>query len=84
MKSYYEAKKINPFEYIPVTFHVESVKSKQFQEFVEYYNSKAQPDNQTKKQGGLKSKPKRRNIWLVKPGENTNRGTGIMVCENIE
>lgn len=22
MKSYYEAKKINPFEYIPVTFHV--------------------------------------------------------------
>lgn len=29
-------------------------------------------------------KPKRRNAWLVKPGENTNRGNGIVVVETLE
>ena len=24
------------------------------------------------------------NIWIMKPGENTNRGTGITICHNIE
>ena len=24
-----------------------------------------------------------RNIWIVKPGENTNRGNGIEVCSDI-
>ena len=24
-----------------------------------------------------------RNIWIVKPGENTNRGTGINVCSDL-
>lgn len=28
VKSYYEAKKINPWDYIPVTFHVEDLNSK--------------------------------------------------------
>jgi hypothetical protein len=28
MKSYYEARKINPFDFIPVTFHVEDLNSK--------------------------------------------------------
>ena len=27
---------------------------------------------------------KRRNIWIVKPGENTNRGTGIIVAKDYE
>lgn len=29
-------------------------------------------------------KPKKRNAWLVKPGENTNRGVGIEVVESLE
>ena len=24
-----------------------------------------------------------KNVWIVKPGENTNRGTGIQVCKSI-
>jgi len=24
------------------------------------------------------------NIWIVKPGENTNRGKGIKVCNSVE
>jgi hypothetical protein len=27
--------------------------------------------------------PEVRNIWIVKPGENTNRGNGIEVCSDI-
>lgn len=26
----------------------------------------------------------RKNIWIIKPGENTNRGTGIMVSKEFE
>lgn len=40
MKSYYEAKKINPFEFIPITFHIEDLSSKEFGKFLEYYNQK--------------------------------------------
>ena len=81
MRSYYEARKINPFEYIPVTFHVESLESREFEEFAEYYAGRSEGED--KKPGASKPK-KRRNIWLVKPGENTNRGTGIMVSESLE
>lgn len=28
--------------------------------------------------------PKSKNIWIVKPGQNSNRGNGIKVCLNIE
>ena len=82
VKTYYEVKKINPFEYIPVTFHVESLESKEFKQFLEYYNSKTELETEGKKQ--YKNKTKKRNVWLVKPGENTNRGTGIMVSESLE
>jgi Tubulin-tyrosine ligase family len=27
--------------------------------------------------------PFQRNIWIVKPGENTNRGHGIEVCSDL-
>jgi hypothetical protein len=27
--------------------------------------------------------PLQRNIWIVKPGENTNRGNGISVCSDL-
>ena len=27
--------------------------------------------------------PMQRNIWIVKPGENTNRGQGIEVCSDL-
>ena len=25
-----------------------------------------------------------KNLWIVKPGENTNRGHGITVCKSID
>ncbi len=32
---------------------------------------------------GKKPEPTVHNIWIVKPGENTNRGNGIKVCSTL-
>lgn len=33
--------------------------------------------------GKLPFPKKRKNIWIVKPGENTNRGNGIIVTKDF-
>jgi hypothetical protein len=35
LKSYYEAQKINPFDFIPMTFHITDVNDKEFLRFSE-------------------------------------------------
>lgn len=35
IKHYFESKKINPFEYIPMTFHVENIGDKEYDSFIE-------------------------------------------------
>ena len=40
--------------------------------------------NTKKTQYKTSIRPKKRNAWLIKPGENTNRGVGIEVVESIE
>ena len=41
MKNYYENIKVNPFEYIPLTFHVQDgVEDPQWNAFLEYYKSR--------------------------------------------
>ena len=92
LKVYYEALKMNPFEYIPMTFHVTDLSSKEFTLFQEEYEKRSEmiregekrQKNQQMKHGGASFKPKKRNAWLVKPGENTNQGVGIQVVESIE
>lgn len=37
-------------------------------------------DNENEEEDKLK---KKRSIWIVKPGENTNRGSGINVCKDL-
>jgi hypothetical protein len=53
---------------------------------MEYYSQKQEliVNEQKKPQQGALKPRKRRNVWLVKPGENTNRGTGITVTETVE
>lgn len=89
LKSYYEAQKTNPFDYIPMTFHVTELSDKEFLRFQEEYERrnesiKEEEKKQKNQQFKYGFKAKKRNAWLVKPGENTNRGTGIEVVESIE
>jgi hypothetical protein len=34
--------------------------------------------------GGMPPQSIKRNIWIIKPGENTNRGQGITVMKEFE
>ncbi len=65
ISSYYKALGYDPFDVaIPLTFHVKSVSDPECDRFVEIYNK-----FQNEKIG--------QNIWIIKPGENSNRGSGI-------
>ncbi|OMJ95251.1 hypothetical protein SteCoe_1466 [Stentor coeruleus] len=76
MKSYYEIIGEDVFNVLPVTFHVKDSEDPIFADFENCYKSY---DELIDEQG---RKPA--NIWIVKPGENSNRGNGISVCANIE
>lgn len=66
MKMYYEAQGMNVFEALPVTFHIKKGEADaEFQKFAEYYEAEEEK---------RKVDPAHHNIWIIKPGENTNRG----------
>ena len=64
LKKYYEAINKNPFEYIPLTFHVQKDGDNEWNNFEKAFNEKA--DEVSKK--GEKKKKKEKNMWIVKPG----------------
>jgi tubulin--tyrosine ligase len=71
ISSYYRSLGVDPFEVaIPLTFHIKSQQDPEFRRFIEVYS-------QFKKEKG------NANIWIIKPGENSNRGCGIQVAENL-
>ena len=41
LKIFYQAQKMNPFEYIPMTFHVTDIQDKQFRMFYEEYERRS-------------------------------------------
>lgn len=68
MKHYYEAIGEDPFNALPVTFHIKTgLDDPEWAKFQHYYES-----NKDKQ-----------NIWIIKPGENTNRGQGIQVAKDF-
>jgi hypothetical protein len=68
---YYQALKQDPFDVaIPLTFHIKTHTDPEYQRFVQVYNKfKIEGDSQ--------------NVWIIKPGENTNRGSGIQVAQEL-
>jgi hypothetical protein len=96
MKSYYHSisgDEFTVFNHLPVTFHIKSgLEDPEFRKFIDYYYDQEEKVNKNKeeirilKEEGQHAKAKKckkvRNIWIIKPGENTNRGTGIIVSTN--
>ena len=77
MKFYYEAIKEEYSNYLPFTFHIQKgCDDPEFNRFVEYYNKRN--DEIMSQEASLMDKRAKRNhnVWIVKPGEMTNRGTG--------
>ena len=56
----------------------------EWQRFIDRYYKLESAIEDASKCPELKAKnPYPHNIWILKPGENTNKGNGISVCENI-
>lgn len=76
MRKYYELNGTNVFDYLPLTFHIsKGVDDPEYAKFFKHYTQL-----QENKGDGKQLK----NIWIVKPGEFTNRGTGITVCSSLD
>lgn len=76
MKSYYEKLDMNVFNFIPLTFVVNSPTNDiAFNEFVDHYK--------TLELAKIESASSFRNLWIIKPGEDSNRGRGVYVMDNI-
>ncbi|CAD8142301.1 unnamed protein product [Paramecium pentaurelia] len=75
MKAYYESQNINVFDNLPVTYHIKSLDGLEYKQFLDAYKERQQLINS--------EQDKRRNIWIIKPGEITNRGNGIKISEDL-
>lgn len=59
-----------------MTFHItKGVEDIEFAKFTEYFEAESSKNKAKGKEGG--------NVWILKPGENSNRGNGISVSSNI-
>lgn len=93
MQQFYIATKKDPFETLPLTFHIKfGASDPEFEKFTSYYNSLetkyqqylTEKKEKKKVQDSEIKKPVVKNIWIVKPGENSNRGHGIQVLRDYE
>lgn len=77
MCHYYRHLQVDPFDYLPLTFHVtEGLEDPNFLAFQRYYHRR---NKDIKREG-----EKKLNMWIVKPGQNTNRGNGIKICHGLK
>jgi len=67
--SYYKQIQEDPFDTIPLTYNISSIKSPEFEEFTQNFKIK---------EGDASCQ----NIWIIKPGENSNRGQGISILKD--
>ena len=74
LKSYYSAIGKNIFDYVPLTFHV--IKGEEDPEFLKFQEEFNVFEEKRVKNIG-------QNLWIIKPGENTNRGQGISLANSL-
>ena len=69
LKKYYESEGLDPFTAIPVTFHVQGVRDKEFLRFKEYYFQQERSfENETENTDNTTESEIHANYWIVKPG----------------
>lgn len=71
----------NPWDHIPQSFLIKNgVKDKTFTQFLELTTDEFNPLSRSCESDEIPDI----NLWIIKPGENTNRGKGIKVCKTVE
>lgn len=77
MRDFYKAQGKDPFSVIPLTYVInDGLNDLEWDKFEEKFKqietkNKADPEGQGT------------NIWIIKPGEDTNRGCGIIVSKDF-
>lgn len=84
LKNYYECLKEDPFAILPITFHLKGLDDPEYKNFKECFNSISQEIANAKTPEQKKDLKYHRNLWILKPGENTNKGRDIIVLENLD
>jgi len=77
MRNYYTycCENEDVFDTLPLTFHIKAGQNDpEYCKFEEHYKKESYICQQNKN---------RKNIWIIKPGENSNRGTGIKVEQEL-
>lgn len=75
LKQYSQALNMDLFDFVPLTFHIKGGESDpEFIKFTEAFNATELE----------KKKNKSQNLWIIKPGENSNRGQGIKVSGSFD
>ena len=75
LKNYAKALNVDVFDFVPLTFHVKGGENDP--EFLKFFEAFCNLEQDKKKN-------KSQNVWIIKPGENSNRGQGISVCSSID
>eukprot|EP00826_Nyctotherus_ovalis_P046885 TRINITY_DN5337_c0_g2_i2.p1 TRINITY_DN5337_c0_g2~~TRINITY_DN5337_c0_g2_i2.p1 ORF type:complete len:527 (+),score=62.24 TRINITY_DN5337_c0_g2_i2:78-1658(+) len=74
---YYSLIGKNIAEIVPLTFHIKQGRlDKEYKNFESVYH-------QRKAKGKNPTSRSEKNLWILKPGENSNRGNGITVTKNL-
>ena len=80
MKRYYMAIGEDYTQYLPLTFHVSGGENDpEFLSFTEQFKAITAVESQEQAEN-----PGCRNLWIVKPGENSNQGRDIAICTTIQ
>ncbi|CAD8122582.1 unnamed protein product [Paramecium sonneborni] len=85
MKHYYQIIKEDYNKLLPVTFHVQKgINDIEYSKFFEYFNRRNEEIKEIERTRDRRDKKKLPiNLWIIKPGELTNRGNGITVCNDL-
>jgi hypothetical protein len=76
MSIYYKKQNDFVFNYLPYTFHIEKgFEDENYGRFLRYFHQRSKEN---------KLDGSEENVWIVKPGEFSNRGNGIRVCKTLE
>ncbi|CAD8212586.1 unnamed protein product [Paramecium octaurelia] len=85
MRHYFQIIREDYNKLLPVTFHVQKgLNDIEYSRFLDYYNKRNEEVRELEKNRDRKDKKKLPlNLWIIKPGELTNRGNGITVCNDL-
>ncbi|CAD8118984.1 unnamed protein product [Paramecium sonneborni] len=88
MRNYFKIIKEDYTKYIPITFHIQKgMTDPEYFKFFDYYNKRQEEIKELERKQQLEYRRDKRlkpiSLWIVKPGECTNRGNGITVCQDL-